>query len=218
LRSIGLSPGQLYGTLVLEQVILILAGLAIGTLLGVVLNQITLPGLPITFGERPPTPPFQAQNDWGGVLRIYLILAGAFLISLGVATTLLWRTGSIASCAWAKSRRSRTDVKFALRHMLRHWRMNLVVLGGLIVSIAFLAGLPSYATAIAGRGLQQQIDAAPVSARNISINSSGLNAAVYGDLQALLGDFFVERMTLELGREIGGQSTIFRGAAEIAFR
>ena len=92
LRSIGMSPGQLYAVLVLEQVVLILAGLAIGTALGVVLNQITLPGLPITFGDRPPTPPFIAQNDWGAVIQIYITLTVAFLISLGVATLMLWRT------------------------------------------------------------------------------------------------------------------------------
>jgi hypothetical protein len=92
LRSIGMSPGQLYGALVLEQVALILAGLAIGTILGVVLNRITLPGLPITFGDRPPTPPFLVRDDWLAVGRIYLTLAIAFFISLGVATALLWRT------------------------------------------------------------------------------------------------------------------------------
>ncbi len=92
LRSIGMSPGQLYGVLVLEQVVLILAGLAIGTALGVMLNQITLPGLPITFGDRPPTPPFIARNDWTAVIQIYVTLAIAFFISLGIATLLLWRT------------------------------------------------------------------------------------------------------------------------------
>ncbi len=92
LRSIGMSPGQLYTVLVLEQIVLILAGLAIGTALGVVLNQITLPGLPITFGDRPPTPPFIARNDWGAVVQIYITLAVAFFISLGIATLLLWRT------------------------------------------------------------------------------------------------------------------------------
>ena len=92
LRSIGMSPGQLYAVLVLEQVVLILFGLAIGTALGVVLNQITLPGLPITFGDRPPTPPFIARNDWTAVIQIYLTLAVAFFISLGIATMLLWRT------------------------------------------------------------------------------------------------------------------------------
>ncbi len=92
LRSIGMSPGQLYGVLVLEQVVLIIAGVTIGTFLGLLLNRITLPGLPITFGDRPPTPPFIAQNDWAAVGRIYLTLGVAFLLSLGAATLLLWRT------------------------------------------------------------------------------------------------------------------------------
>jgi ABC-type antimicrobial peptide transport system permease subunit len=92
LRSLGMSSRQLYGSLVMEQVVLILAGLTVGTVLGVVLNQITLPGLPITFGERPPTPPFLAQNDWLAVGRIYLSLTIAFFLSLGIATALLWRT------------------------------------------------------------------------------------------------------------------------------
>ncbi|MCA9958106.1 MAG: ABC transporter permease, partial [Anaerolineales bacterium] len=92
LRSIGMSPRQLYGALVLEQVVLILAGLIVGTVLGVVLNQITLPGLPITFSDRSPTPPFRALNDWLAVARIYLTLAVAFFVTLGLATLLLWRT------------------------------------------------------------------------------------------------------------------------------
>ncbi|MCP5100628.1 MAG: FtsX-like permease family protein, partial [Chloroflexi bacterium] len=92
LRSIGMSPRELYGTLALEQVILILAGLALGTALGVILNQITLPGLPITLGDRPPVPPFVARNDWWAIGQIYLTLAAAFLVALGVATWMLWRT------------------------------------------------------------------------------------------------------------------------------
>jgi ABC-type lipoprotein release transport system permease subunit len=92
LRSIGLSPGQLYGILFVEQAMFIVLGLAIGTLLGVLLNQMTLPGLPITFGDRPPTPPFLARNDWAAVGRIYLSLAVAFFLALGAATALLWRS------------------------------------------------------------------------------------------------------------------------------
>ena len=92
LRAIGLSSRQLYGTLALEQVILILAGLALGTVLGVILNQITLPGLPITLGDRAPVPPFVARNDWLAIAQIYANLAIAFLLVLGVATWQLWRT------------------------------------------------------------------------------------------------------------------------------
>jgi hypothetical protein len=32
-----------------------------------------------------------AETDWGAVGRIYLILAAAFLVSLGIATGFLWR-------------------------------------------------------------------------------------------------------------------------------
>ncbi len=91
MRALGLSPRQLYGSMVLEQVILILTGLALGTALGVLLNQITLPRLPIALGDRPPIPPFYPHEDWMAVGRIYLILAVSFLVSLGVATALLWR-------------------------------------------------------------------------------------------------------------------------------
>ena len=91
LRSIGMAARQLYTMLVLEQVVLILFGLALGTLLGVVLNQITLPGLPITLGDTLPIPPFIPRSDWLAVGRIYLVLAVGFLTALGIATWLLWR-------------------------------------------------------------------------------------------------------------------------------
>ena len=92
LRALGLSPRQLYGTLLFEQVLLIFSGLALGTLLGLLLNRLTLPGLPLSLGGLPPVPPFLAQTDWIAVGRIYLTLATAFLLSLGLATGLLWRT------------------------------------------------------------------------------------------------------------------------------
>jgi len=91
LRTMGLSPWQLYASLVVEQVVLIVSGLALGTLLGAILNSLVLPGLPITLGKLPPVPPFRPYGDWAAVLRIYLVLGGALLICLSVATVLLWR-------------------------------------------------------------------------------------------------------------------------------
>ena len=92
LRALGLSPRQLYGTLLFEQALLILSGLALGTILGLLLNRLTLPGLPLSLGGQPPVPPFLAQTDWGAVGRIYFTLAVAFLLSLALAAGLLWRT------------------------------------------------------------------------------------------------------------------------------
>jgi putative ABC transport system permease protein len=92
LRSLGLSPGQLYGWLLLEQIIMILAGLSLGTLLGIVLNKLILPGLPISFGDRPAIPPFMPLENWLAVIKLYLTLLIAFITTLGVATGILWRS------------------------------------------------------------------------------------------------------------------------------
>jgi len=91
LRALGLSPRQLYSTLLFEQALLILSGLALGTVLGLLLNRLTLPGLPLSLGGQPPVPPFLAETDWRAVGRIYVTLALAFLASLGLATGALWR-------------------------------------------------------------------------------------------------------------------------------
>ena len=91
MRAMGMSPRQLYGWIVLEQAILILAGLALGTALGVLLNQITLPRLPVSLGDRQPIPPFVPRADWLAVGGLYLALAVAFLIILAIVTALLWR-------------------------------------------------------------------------------------------------------------------------------
>jgi len=91
LRSMGLSSWQLYTTLILEQMILILTGLGLGTLLGLILNHLVLPGLPVTLGNLPPVPPFRVHNDWIAAGRIFLILGCAFLVSISLVTVLLWR-------------------------------------------------------------------------------------------------------------------------------
>jgi ABC-type antimicrobial peptide transport system permease subunit len=92
LRSLGLSPGQLYGWLSLEQIIMILAGLSLGTLLGILLNKLILPGLPISFGNKPAIPPFITLENWVEVFKLYLTLLVSFILTLGVATVILWRS------------------------------------------------------------------------------------------------------------------------------
>jgi ABC-type antimicrobial peptide transport system permease subunit len=91
MRAMGLSSRQMYGSLALEQAVLILAGLALGTGLGLLLNHITLARLPISLGDRPPIPPFVPRADWLAVGQLYLVLAAVFLIVLAVITALLWR-------------------------------------------------------------------------------------------------------------------------------
>jgi hypothetical protein len=91
LRALGLSPGQLYTTLLVEQLILMLSGLAFGTILGMLLNQLTLTGLPLRLGELDTIPPFVVQTDWILIIRVYFTLVIAFLISLAMAILFLWR-------------------------------------------------------------------------------------------------------------------------------
>ncbi|GAG28769.1 unnamed protein product, partial [marine sediment metagenome] len=91
LRSLGLSTTQMYGSLVLEQIILIISGLGLGILLGSILNKLILPGLPISFADIPPIPPFVPQSDWYSVIRLILIMIGGFMFTLAVGTFLLWR-------------------------------------------------------------------------------------------------------------------------------
>jgi ABC-type antimicrobial peptide transport system permease subunit len=91
LRAMGMSARELYGSIVIEQAVLILTGLALGTGLGVLLNQITLPRLPVSLGDRQPVPPFVPREDWLAVGALYLLLAVAFLAILGIVTALLRR-------------------------------------------------------------------------------------------------------------------------------
>lgn len=91
LRSLGLSTTQMYGSLVLEQIILIISGLGLGILLGSILNRLVLPGLPLSFADIPPIPPFVPRADWYSVIRLILIMIGGFMFTLAVGTFLLWR-------------------------------------------------------------------------------------------------------------------------------
>jgi hypothetical protein len=92
LRSLGLSPTQLYGSLIIEQIVLITAGVGLGVLLGVLLNRLILPDLPLVLGDTPPVPPFQVRENWNLVLQVIGGLSLAYLITLAMGTALLWRT------------------------------------------------------------------------------------------------------------------------------
>jgi putative ABC transport system permease protein len=91
LRALGLSTSQLYASLVLEQIIIIISGLGLGIILGSMLNKMILPGLPISFGDLPAIPPFIPQSEWSAVIRIILVLLGGFLLILASGTFFLWR-------------------------------------------------------------------------------------------------------------------------------
>ena len=90
-------------------------------------------------------------------------------------------------------------ISFTLRRMLRYWFLSLLVLIGLSLAAAFLAGLPSYAAAISASSLNQVIENASPAAKHIELIAprSSLTSALYSDIKDELGDWMLERISLE---------------------
>lgn len=92
LRAMGMSPRQLYLSLAVEQSLVILTGLVLGAVLGAVLNDLVLPGLPVTLAAQLSTPPFLPRSDWRSVLQVFITLLALFSLTFGLATWALWRS------------------------------------------------------------------------------------------------------------------------------
>ncbi len=78
-------------------------------------------------------------------------------------------------------------VKFALRHLVRHWRMHLAVLLGMVLCGALLASLPLCAAAIAGDGLSESLHEAFAFVRNVEVRGGRLSDAERVQLYSTLG-------------------------------
>jgi len=87
-------------------------------------------------------------------------------------------------------------IDYTLRHMIRHWRLNLVLLLGITLTVGLPAGLPSYARAIAGRTLTAELEAAPAAGRNIEIRGqqSILIPSFFATVDSTLGDLLSMRL------------------------
>jgi len=87
---------------------------------------------------------------------------------------------------------------FTLRHLRRHGRLNMAVLLGLTLAAGLLASLPSYAVAIAARELDQNLQEAHSTERNLLItgNRYTFSDELYDHLQASLGELLDERMVV----------------------
>jgi putative ABC transport system permease protein len=86
----------------------------------------------------------------------------------------------------------------ALRHLRRHWRMNIAVLLGLTLAVALLASLPVYAVAVAARELDQDLQEARPTERNLLISGTRytFNDELYEQLRASLGEPFQDRLVV----------------------
>ncbi len=92
LRAIGLSTKQMAAALALEQVLLILTGLAAGTGVAVLAAVLFIPHLPpIAAGAHPGTPPVVVAIAWEDILRVYIVFAAMLLASILATLALLAR-------------------------------------------------------------------------------------------------------------------------------
>ncbi len=106
---------------------------------------------------------------------------------------------------------------FALRHLQRHWRMNLVLFMALLITAVFLSALPIYANALASRSLAQTLADAPTASTNILVRGSGLTAGLYGEISDLLGPLLRERVEVREAPPVVGISAVYVAGEERPF-
>jgi putative ABC transport system permease protein len=82
LRALGLSGIQVAIALVVEQVLLVAAGIGAGTGIGLVAAQLVVPLLQVGAGPHPGTPSAPPQIAWDQVAIIYIVFGAALLFTL----------------------------------------------------------------------------------------------------------------------------------------
>ncbi len=103
-----------------------------------------------------------------------------------------------------------------IRTFTSHWRAAVILFVGLLLVGALAAGLPAYATTVAGQGLTQRLADAPFAARNILISGNGLNEPLYERIRTTLGDLLVDRVEVR-EIEVSGSPVIFTAAGDRSF-
>jgi putative ABC transport system permease protein len=91
LRALGLSISQMAGFLVGEQLLLILTGAGLGTLLGVSASRLFIPFLQTGEGKTAQVPPFVVQIAWEELWLIYAVFGVMFLVAVAVLIVSLLR-------------------------------------------------------------------------------------------------------------------------------
>jgi putative ABC transport system permease protein len=91
LRAVGLSSIQMLIFLSSELAVLILAGLGVGTGLGIWVSDLFIPHLQVGASLATRIPPFIVQIDWGSVFQIYILFGLLFFVALSVLAAMLLR-------------------------------------------------------------------------------------------------------------------------------
>ena len=93
--------------------------------------------------------------------------------------------------------------KIALRHLTRHWRLNLMLLTIMVLGASLLASLPMLAVIIAGESLSHTLESAPVHTRNIIVQGKSKTDEPPADIELSLGVLLQEMMAVREGDVIG---------------
>lgn len=93
LRALGLNGNQLYGVLLIEQIVLVISGVLLGTGLGLLLTWLTLNNLNFDWGGIADAPAFEVVWDWRALLRTYALFALLIIVALSTAVLIIRRTG-----------------------------------------------------------------------------------------------------------------------------
>ena len=93
--------------------------------------------------------------------------------------------------------------KLALRHLFRHWRLNLMLLTIMVLGASLLASLPMLAFTIAGESLSHTLESAPVHVRNITVQGKSKTDEPPDDFKQSLGDLLQEMIAVREGNVIG---------------
>ena len=92
-------------------------------------------------------------------------------------------------------------LNFSFRRILRHWRINLLIFTGLVLTGALVAGLPTYAQFIAVESLNRALEDEPAFSRNILLTAppsvttfnAALNQVLIDELGFLVQEQFEVR-------------------------
>ncbi|MFN0093316.1 MAG: ABC transporter permease [Dehalococcoidia bacterium] len=89
LRTMGLSPRQVLGVVSFEQLFIVVAGVAAGTLLGFPLSRLMISYMGLTERGREPLPPLVSVVNWQSVFTVWGLL-GLVVVSTVVALVALY--------------------------------------------------------------------------------------------------------------------------------
>lgn len=93
LRALGLSPRQLGSWLTLEQGVLVVVSLGLGTVIGMLLTATLLPLVTLTQGGRPAMPEVVVSYPWTTVIGLELAVVGVLGVIVAILTVVLRRVG-----------------------------------------------------------------------------------------------------------------------------